>query len=69
MTWRKIRRPDGRRWRRPGWPEGRWIWFAPSYALIHWEKLRTVNGHTFNVEKHTPSVEDKQATDWVELAR
>lgn len=69
MTWAQINRADGRRWRRAHWPERRWIWFAPSYVLIHWEKLRTVNGETFNVEKHAPAAEDKLAADWEELPR
>lgn len=71
MTWTEIRKPDGRRWRRSTWPAKRWIWFAPSYVLVHWEEMRnsTKTGESYNVGFYDVTKEDRDATDWEELPK
>lgn len=36
MNWSSINYPDGRLWRRPEWPVGRFMWFHPLGIVIHW---------------------------------
>lgn len=63
MNWKEIEKPDGRKWRRPCWPVGRWITFGPSYVMIHWESK--ING--YDVTFYNPSNENQKAEDWEEL--
>jgi len=68
VTWDTIKYPDGTAWRRPFWPDGRFIWFSPENVFVHWSKD---NGAPENRNKDLdfdiflPSEEDRATPDWV----